>query len=278
MTRLRKKFIEDLTFAGYCAGTRKDYVGGVRRMSEFYKCSPDKLTIEQIRGYIIYLIEVKKLAVSTIKHVVRGSQLLYTLTLDRDWEQLGIKAPQGRKRLPVVLSKKELGRIFNSTRNLKHRTIFTVIYSGGLRIREVVRLKIADIEKDRMLIKVMHGKYGKQRYTLLGKKTLELLRVYWQQYKPSDWLFPSGQYPQNHLSERTVQKELLKAVRKAKIKKKNVVAHSLRHSFATHLLEAGVNLRIIQELLGHKHVSSTAIYTHVSKNIIGSVESPIDVE
>lgn len=275
MTKLRQKLINDLTLAGYTASTVKDYVGKVCRLAKYYKCSPDTVTPDQIRYFVLYLMNVKKLSPSYIRQTVRGIELFYTLTLKRDWKDLGILRPRGKKKLPVVLSKQEVNAILKATKNLKHRTIFTVMYSGGIRIREVVNLKVTDIESDRMLIKINHGKGGLQRYTLLGKKTLKLLRKYWKVYKPQDWLFPSGQNPNNHLSERTIQKELKKAATRATIKKR-VIAHTLRHSFATHLLESGVNLRIIQKLLGHKDVSSTAIYTHVSKETIEKVRCPID--
>ena len=275
MTKLRQKIVDDLTLAGYTASTVKDYVGKVCRLAKFYNCEPDTLTTDQIRHFVLHLINVKKLSPSYIRQTVRGIELFYTLTLKRDWKDLGILRPRGKKKLPVVLSKQEVNAIFKETKNLKHRAIFTVIYSGGLRLREVVNLKVFDIESDRMLIKINHGKGGLQRYTILGKKTLTLLRKYWKVYKPHDWLFPSGQNPNNNLSARTVQKEFKKAAARAKIKKR-VVTHTLRHSFATHLLEAGVNLRIIQELLGHKDVGSTAIYTHVSKEIIETVRCPID--
>jgi len=275
MTKLRQKVINDLTLAGYTNSTVKDYVGKVCRLAKYYNCSPDTLSTDQIRHFVLHLINVKKLSPSYIRQTVRGIELFYTLTLKRDWQDLGILRPRGKKKLPVVLSKQEVNAIFKATKNLKHRTIFTVIYSGGFRIREVVHLKVSDIESDRMLIKINHGKGGFQRYTILGNKTLTLLRKYWKVYTPHDWLFPSGQNPAHHLSMRMVQKELKKAAIRAKIKKR-VVAHTLRHSFATHLLEAGVNLRIIQELLGHKDVSSTAIYTHVSKKTIEKVRCPID--
>lgn len=275
MTKLRQKLIDDLMLAGYTASTVKDYVGKICRLAKFYNRPPDTLSTEEIRHFVLHLIKEKKLSPSYIRQTVRGIELFYTLTLKRDWKDLGILRPRGKKKLPVVLSKQEVNAILKETRNLKHRTIFTVIYSGGLRIREVVNLKVTDIESDRKLIKVNHGKGGLQRYTILGEKTLALLRVYWKVYTPHDWLFPSGQNPVHHLSTRTIQKELKKAAAQAKIKKR-VVAHTLRHSFATHLLEAGVNLRIIQELLGHKDVSSTAIYTHVSKETIEKVRCPID--
>ena len=278
MTKLRQKFITDLTLAGYSANTRKCYVNCVALLAKYYNTSPDKLTIEQLKQYILYSINVRQLSCSYIKSAVRSIELLYTLTLKRNWKDLGIIRPKNKKKLPIVLSKPEVNAIFKATKNLKHQTIFIVAYSGGLRIREVVKLKIKDIETDRMMIKVNNGKFEQQRYTLLGKKTLEQLREYGKEYQPTDWLFPSGQNPNNHLSMRTVQKEFKKAVVRAGIKKEGVVVHTLRHSFATHLLEAGVNLRIIQKLLGQKHVSSTAIYTHVSKEIIETVRCPIDEE
>ncbi len=158
---------------------------------------------------------------------------------------------------------------------MKHKAIFITIYSAGLRVDEAVKLTLNSIESKRNLLKVI-GKGNKERYTILGKYTLEFLREYWKKYRPTYWLFPSGQYKENPLSARTVQKEFKKAVQKAGITKKGVVVHTLRHCFGTHLYEAGVDLRTIQELMGHTTPTTTAMYVHVSKRMISKVISPID--
>jgi integrase/recombinase XerD len=276
MTELRKRFIDDLTLAGYSANTRRTYVNCLALLAKHYMISPDKLSIEELRIFILYRITQSKLSSSYIRSTIRSIELFFTLTLKREWKDLGIIRPKNKKKLPVVLSKQEVNAIFDATKNLKHQTIFILAYSAGLRIREVVKLKVNDIESDRMMIKINNGKFDLQRYSILGKRTLEQLRKYYLKYRPQDWLFYSAQDITQHLSVRTVQKEFQKAVINAGIKKSPVVIHTLRHSFATHLLEDGLNLRVIQKLLGHKHVSSTAIYTHVSNEIIQKVRCPID--
>ena len=275
MSKLRQKLIDDLKLAGYSANTIRTYVQCVVALSKYYNASPDILSVEQIRKYFLYVIDERSLSASYIKSLVRGIELFYTLTLKKEWNDLGIVRPKSKKKLPVVLSKEEINNILSATKNMKHKAIFLTAYSAGLRNREVINLKIKDIESDRMMIRISKSKFDKQRYTILGKKTLNLLREYYKAYRPNNWLFPSAQNPTEHLSSRTVQKEFQKALNNAGIKKRAVV-HTLRHSFATHLLESGINIRIIQKLLGHKHIGSTAIYTHVSKEVMQNVRCPID--
>ncbi len=179
------------------------------------------------------------------------------------------------KRLPVVLSSEEVRKVFEVIPNLKHRTILMTIYSGGLRLGEVLRLKVKDIDSKRMLIRVKQGKGHKDRYTLLGKRTVEMLRVYWNVYRPKEWLFPSTNLDRP-LSASSVQKVFKKGLHEAGIMKEASV-HTLRHSFATHLLEAGTDLFYIQRLLGHTTARTTAVYLHVTRKDIGGIRSPIDL-
>jgi integrase/recombinase XerD len=179
------------------------------------------------------------------------------------------------KRLPVVLSSQEVQAIFSATRNLKHRALLMTIYSAGLRVSEVVHLKVSDIDSQRMMIRVRQGKGQKDRYTLLAQRTLEVLREYWKEYRPQDWLFPGK--PENEaLSVSAVQRVFEKVLLQAGIKKPASV-HTLRHSFATHLLEAGTDLYHIQRLLGHTSPKTTAIYLHLSRKNLGGVTSPLDL-
>jgi site-specific recombinase XerD len=200
------------------------------------------------------------------------------LTLKRDWKDLGIIRPKSRKQLPVTINKTEIQKLLERTPNLKYKCIFAVMYSAGLRLNETLHLKISDIDSARMQIHVKYAKFGIPRYSILSRKTLLMLRDYCRKYKPEKWLFYSGQYPEQPLNCRCVQKEFQYSVKRAGIIKENIRPHSLRHSFATHLLDSNLNLRVIQELLGHKHVSSTAIYTHVSNNLISSAVTPFDTE
>lgn len=185
-----------------------------------------------------------------------------------------IKRPRKDKKLPVVLSKEEVAGILSSVENLKHRAILMLVYSAGLRVSEVVKLKLADIDNNRMLIHIKGAEGKKDRYAMLSKMALETLREYWGQYKPEQWLF-EGVRKGRHLSTRTVEKILEHARERAGIIKA-VTVHTLRHSFATHLLEAGTDLRYIQELLGHANSKTTEIYTHVSAKNIGQIKSPLD--
>jgi len=185
-----------------------------------------------------------------------------------------VKRPKKDKKLPVVLSKEEVAKIPDSVDNIKHKAILMLVYSAGSRVGEVVKLKPEDIDSKRMLIHIKGSKGRKDRYTILSESVLKILREYWQQYKPRKWLF-EGAKPEKHISIRTAQKIFEHAWEKAGIKKE-ITIHTLRHSFATHLLESGVDLRYIQELLGHKHSKTTEIYTLVSVKSIGKIRSPLD--
>ena len=185
-----------------------------------------------------------------------------------------VKRPKKDKKLPLVLNKTEVSNILSAVLNLKHKALLMMVYSGGLRVSDVVRLKVKDIDRERKLIYIKSGKGRKDRYTILSDTALDALREYWKEYKPSNWLFP-GAKPEKHITIRTVEKVFDNACKKAKIAK-NVSIHSFRHSFATHLLESGVDLKYIQELLGHKSSKTTEIYTHVSNKAIGKIRSPLD--
>ncbi len=185
-----------------------------------------------------------------------------------------IKRPRKDKKLPVVLSKEEVAKIINSVDNVKHKAILMLVYSAGLRVGEVVRLKTEDIDSKRMLIHIKGAKGRKDRYTLLSEIALGILREYWRQYKPQKWLF-EGARKDRYITTRTVDKVMEHACTKADINK-DVSVHTLRHSFATHLLEGGTDLRYIQELLGHQSSKTTEIYTHVSTQSLGKIKSPLD--
>lgn len=187
---------------------------------------------------------------------------------------IDLERPKKEKKLPEILSKNEISKLLKAVKNLKHKAILYLVYSAGLRVGEVVKLKPTDIDSDRMLIHIIQGKGKKDRYTILSETALSILRQYVKVYKPEHWLFP-GQHPDKHLTERSVQKVFGNARIDAKIRK-NVSVHNLRHSFATHLLEGGVNLRYIQELLGHSSSKTTEIYTHVTQKNLSNIISPLD--
>jgi site-specific recombinase XerD len=242
-------------------------------LEKYHNASIDEISIDQVKDFLQYSIETRKVSVSYINQVISAVKILQKDVLGKDWESIRIKRPRRVKNLPVVLSKEEVKSIIETTRNLKHRTILAVIYSAGLRISELISLRPSDIDSDRKQIRVL-GKGNKYRYTLLSGNTLGMLRIYWRAYRPARYLF-EGYIKGQPVSRSTVQIVFRKAIIKAGINKQATV-HSLRHSFATHLLESGVNLKIIQSLLGHSSLRTTSIYLHVTRFDPASIKSPFD--
>ena len=265
----------DLELKNYSPHTRTCYLARVRDFALHFHQSPEELGKEEIRAYLHYLIKEKKVSQSFISQAYSAIKFFCETTLGRDWDGVRIPRMKKTRKLPVVLSKQEVWAILSVMKNLKHRAILATIYSGGLRISEAVHLKVSDIDSSRMMIRIGHGKRGKDRYTLLAKHTLELLREYWRCYRPVDWLFP-GKPPTRPISTKAVQLVFRKALPRAGIKKPATV-HTLRHTFATDLLEAGTDLCHIQHLLGHMRLETTAIYLHLSRKDIGRIVSPMDL-
>jgi len=226
-----------------------------------------------MKNYLYYLAEKKSVSTSTLDIAINALKLYYGQILKGDFV-CGIKRPKKDKKLPIVLSQEEVLRIFTSVSNIKHKTILMLVYSAGLGVGEVARLKPEDIDSNRMLIHVKGSKGRKGRYTILSETALETLRQYWKQYKPVKWLFPAPD-KERHITIRTAQRVFEKACKIAGIKK-NVTIHSLRRSFATHLLENGIDLRYIQELLGHKSSKSTEIYTHLGTRDFVRIKNPLN--
>jgi site-specific recombinase XerD len=247
----------------------------VKNFALHFHRSPAELTDEEVREYLRYLIQEKKASQSAISQTYSALKFLYETTLKRDWNGFRIPRAKMEKRLPVVFSQQEIQAIFSATRNLKHRALLMTIYSAGLRVSEVVHLKVSDIDSQRMVIRVEQGKGAKDRYTLLAQRTLEVLRDYWRAYRPKEWLFP-GQPAKGSLSVSSVQKVFEQVLHEAGIKK-HATVHTLRHSFATHLMEAGNDLYHIQHLLGHTTPKTTTIYIHLSRRDLARVISPIDL-
>ena len=274
MGRLHDQMKRDLELKNYSPKTRSCYLASVKGFALHFHRSPAELGDQEIREYLHYLIQEKKASQSVISQSYSALKFLYETTLKRDWNGLRIPRAKMGKKLPVVLSQQEIQAIFSATRNLKHRALLMTIYSAGLRVSEAVHLKVSDIDSQRMMIRVQQGKGDKDRYTLLAKRTLEVLREYWREYRPKDWLFYSHSF-ERPLSSRTVQVVLNRVLHQAGIKKPATV-HTLRHSFATHLLEAGTDLYHIQHLLGHKSPKTTTIYLHLSRKDMVNVISPID--
>ncbi len=235
--------------------------------------TPEAITADEVRAYLLHLGQDGKALASYRNQALSGLKFLYKKMLKEPDKVKGVPRAKEPRRLPAVLSGKEVIRLFAAVENLKHRAILLVVYAAGLRVSEAARLKVADVDGERRRIFV-RGKGEKDRYTIIAETALEALRDYWRVYQPQDWLFPGAQ-PDRHISARTIQAVFRQARERAGIRKE-VTVHTLRHSFATHLLEDGVDLRYIQELLGHKDPRTTQLYTHVSNREIGRIRSPLD--
>lgn len=275
MTELRQRYLEDLRLRNYSPKTLEAYVGCVSLFARYFNRSPEVLEPEHIRQYQLYLVDEKKCSWSRFNQTVCALRFLYRNTLARDWAISHIPFPRKQKKLPVVLSRDEAALFLAAIKNLKYRTILSLCYGTGLRISEALHLRVSDIDSKRMMIRVRQAKGHKDRYVMLSPKLLELLRQYWKAERPTSWLFP-GKRKDHPLDATTIQLACRLARRDSGIRKP-VTPHTLRHSFASHLLEAGANIRTIQLLLGHNSLQTTAVYTHVSQTTIASTVSPFDL-
>lgn len=275
MGKLREKMQMELVLKGMSPKTQKIYLREVEKFILHYGKRPESLGCTEVKEYLHHLITHKGLTSSAINQAYSALKFFYHNTLGRPWEFSKIPRIRRPRKLPVILERDEIDALLKATRNLKHRTILTVIYSAGLRISEAANLAVNDIDGKRMLIRIQEGKGGKDRYTLLSRTALDLLREYWKLYHPIKWLFP-GHSPEKPISTRTIQKVFEASIKKAGIKKA-VSIHTLRHSFATHLLENGVDIHHIQVLLGHSSPNTTAIYLHVKRKNLVKIESPLDL-
>lgn len=275
MGRLYDEMKMDLELKNYSPKTRSCYLACMKNFALHFRQAPDRMGESEIREYLHFLIKEKRASQSAINQAYSALKFFYQTTLERDWNGLRIPRIRTGKRLPAVLSQQEIRAIFSATRNLKHKSLLMTIYSAGLRLSEAAHLKVSDVDSQRMTIRIRHGKGDKDRYSLLAERTLDILRNYWREYRPVDWLFP-GNPKDMPISSRSIQKVFEKALHEAGIKKKATV-HTLRHSFATHLLEAGTDLYHIQHLLGHTTIKTTAIYLHLSRRDVARVKSPIDL-
>jgi site-specific recombinase XerD len=267
--------IEDMRVRNLSPNTQRLYIDRVAKFARHFGKSPELLGPEEVRTYQVYLIHQKYASSSMLQQTVCALRFLYRNTLGKEWALPYIPAPKREKKLPVVLSPEEVSRFFENLPNLKHRALIMTAYATGMRVSEVVSLRAADIDSDRMMIRVEQGKGRKDRYVMLSPNLLELLRAYWKAARPADWLFP-GQRPGTHLTTKRVHQVCVKASAAAGLTRRAHV-RALRHCFATHLLDAGANIRVIQVLLGHRSLRTTAIYTHVSRQTICATCSPLDL-
>ena len=303
MTALRQQMENDMVLRGMAVRTRQSYIEAVRGLAKFYRRRPDAIAVEEVQGYLLHLLQERRLSHSTCNLVTNGLRFLlylikagllpvrffYRITLGQNEKEFCLPRPRVPQRLPEILSREEIERLLAVTTNrtdrspafmryrtnLKHRVLLMTTYSAGLRVSEVARLKVSDIDSQRMTLRVDQGKGAKDRYTLLSKRLLSELRRYWQAYRPREWLFPlrDGRGP---IDPRSAQKIYYHAKEKAGIRKRSGI-HALRHAFATHLLEAGVDLHRIQRLLGHGHITTTMRYFHLAQRHLESTASPLDL-
>lgn len=264
----------DLQIRGYTPGTCAIYLNAVKNFVRFFKRPPDELTLEHINQYQLHLTRDRKVSWSHFNVVVCAIRFFYKVSMQKDWGVKRIPYRKTGRKLPEILSPEEIVRFFTSIPNFKHRVILMTMYAAGVRVSEALHLRPSDIDSSRMVIRIEQGKGRKDRYTLLSPLLLEILREYWKIERPKTWLFPS-RYQDKPLVPNSIQKVVRRA-RKTAGFGKAVRSHSMRHSFATHLMENGVNIRIIQSLLGHNSLRSTEIYTHVSKTHLQDTKSPLD--
>lgn len=274
MTPLRKEMIKELELARLAENTRYAYVKSVEGLAKYYWRSPDQITEEEIRDYLHYLLVKRKLAWSSCNVAACGLSFFYSNVVPRESFHLELPPRKRPKKLPVVLSREEVRQLFAAVSNPKHRALLMATYGGGLRVSEVVNLKVRDIDGKRMVIRVEQSKGWKDRETILGERLLKELRAYWRITQPRDWLFP-GSDINKAMVRATAQRAYYKAKDAAGIRR-GAGIHTLRHSFATHALEDGIDSSLIQKMMGHAHISTTTTYLHVSHRHMGNVKSPLD--
>ena len=275
MTPLRQRMLEDLQIRNYSPATVRCYVRSVADFAKHFKRSPDQLGSEEIRSWQLYLLRDKGVKISSYIQSVCGLRFFYTNTLHRKVEIERIPLPRYEKKLPVILSKEEVKALLEAPRNIGHRAMLATMYAGGLRVSEVSNLKVGDIDGTRKVIWIRDGKGNKDRQVMLSAQLREVLAAYFRWKRPTDWLFPGGK-PDRPISCSSVFQACRKAARKAGIAKP-VHPHSLRHAFATHLLEDGVNLLVIRDLLGHRNLKTTERYLHVADTAVRSTRSPLEL-
>ena len=277
MSELRQRMNDAMVLRGLAERTKETYLACVKALAKHYGRSPDTLDTEAIQAYLLHLITEKKLAYSSVNQAVCAIRFLFAVVLGQRDAAYEIPMAKVPKRLPQILTRDEIGRLFAHSRNLRARTLLMTTYAAGLRLSEVCNLQLTDIESapDRMCIKVRQGKGGKDRYTLLSPRLLETLRLYWRISRPKHWLFP-GSGGDGPVCEKTVQRWYHAAREAAGIQNAGGI-HTLRHAFATHLLEAGVDIHTIQRLLGHGHVSTTMRYFHLARAHLTGTTSPLEL-
>lgn len=274
MTPLRQRFLDDMKLRGLAPRTQRNYIAHVANYAQFYWRSPEQLDQEAVREYLVYLLDERKLSAEGINQIVSSLKLLYLTTLEMPWSDADFPRAKRPYKLPVVLSQEEVALFFEHVPSLRYRAALMLCYGAGLRVSEAAAIKVSDIDSKRMLIRVEQGKGQKDRYAMLSPRLLQVLRTYWRAARPKDYLFP-GWRTGRHVCASSLQQACRDAAMRSGLRKR-VTVHSLRHAFATHLLENGTGLRIIQALLGHGQIETTARYAAVTPLAVRAVISPLD--
>lgn len=276
MGALRERMREELVLRGMSLRTQESYLSAVAALAKYYGCSPEKLREEQLRGYMLYLLTERKLAASSVNVAVSAIRFFYRETLKREHMRLDLPRPRPPSKLPYVLARAEVARIIEATRDLRERTMLMTAYGAGLRVSELCALKPGHIDAQRMCLRVEQGKGAKDRDTLLSRRLLEQLRAYWRAYRPGHWVFPAARDPRRPMDAQVPQRVFRAARARAGITK-DCGIHGLRHAFATHLLESGVDVHTIQRLMGHSEIHSTLHYFHLAREHLSATPSPLDL-
>lgn len=279
MSTLRQQLTQELVLRGYSPSTQRAYIRALYELAKYYKRSPDLISDQEVRQYLLFLAETRKLAVSTRNQAVSAFRFFYCHVLGRPGDDVVRILPRVRKpvKRPQVFAISELEKLFTvGCPNPRNRALLMTIYGAGLRVSEACHLKIEHILSERRQIRIVAGKGQKDRYSILSPRLLQELRCYWRYFQPKEWLFPACADPTQPIQAATVQKIFYKAVERAGLSRKGGV-HSLRHSFATHLLEAGVEITVLQHLLGHNSLSTTSTYLHVRQQRLAQITGPLDL-
>jgi len=265
----------DVELRGLSKNTQDEYLTKAKMFQDYFDRPATELGVEDVRLYLHHLTTVKKLAPESVNSYNSGLRFLFGVTLDANLNLRQIPRHRKPRKLPDILTQKEVQALFNACDNLKDKCILMTLYGAGLRLSEVASLKVSDVHSDKMQLFIRNAKGGKDRYALLSQANLEILRAYWKAYHPKEWLFYSRNHTGKHITSRAVQNIFKKYVKKAKITK-NVSVHTMRHSFATHLLESGTSIYHIKQLLGHSNINTTCVYLHLVKIESLNVISPLD--
>ena len=276
MGALRKQMESDMVVRGMSPRTRESYIAGVAGLARFYKRSPDSIGEQDVQRYLLHLIEERKLAWSSVNVAASALKFFYHVSLKRKDADFCVPGPHQPQRLPRILSPEEVMRLIEAAANPKHRALLLTTYAAGLRLSEVSRLRVSDIDSSRMTLRIEQGKGAKDRYALLSPRLLKELRTYWLAFRPKDWLFPNARDGAKPLGKHTVHRIYHRAKDAAGITKPGGI-HALRHAFATHMLEGGVNVHIIQRLMGHSDLGTTTRYFHLAREHLANTPSPLEL-